>query len=164
MPIPELDPRYGEPDADPIPWTETVDALERAELFWVSTVRPDGRPHVTPLIAVWQDDALHFATGAEERKARNLAANPAVALTTGRNALHGGTDLVVEGTAVRVTDEATLHRLAAGFLAKYGEEWHFEVRDGLFHHGAGSALVLRVEPTAVLAFGKAPYSQTRYRF
>lgn len=164
MPIPELDPRYGEPAADPIPWTEAVEALERAELFWVSTVRPDGRPHVTPLIALWQDDALHFTTGAEERKGRNLAENPAVALTTGTNALHGGTDLVVEGSAVRVTDEAGLHRIAAGFLAKYGEEWRFEVRDGLFHHGPGSALVLRVAPTTVFAFGKAPYSQTRYRF
>jgi len=164
MPIPELDPRYTEPDADPIPWSEAVATLERAELFWVSTVRPDSRPHVTPLIALWQDDALYFTTGAEERKGRNLAANPAVALTTGTNALHSGTDLVAEGSAVRVEDDTELHRIAAGFLAKYGEEWRFEVRDGLFHHGPGAALVYRVAPTTVFAFGKAPYSQTRYRF
>ena len=164
MPIPELAPRYGEPAAEPVPWAEAVRALERAELFWVSTVRPDGRPHVTPLIALWQDDALHFTTGADERKGRNLAANPAVALTTGTNVLHGGTDLVVEGTAVRIADDAALHRIAAGFLAKYGEEWRFEVRAGLFHHGPGAALVLRVRPATVFAFGKAPYSQTRYRF
>jgi hypothetical protein len=165
MPIPEIDPRFSSPDADPVPWSETAAALERAELFWVSTVRPDGRPHVTPLIGLWQDDALHFCTGADERKGRNLAANPAVVLTTGTNTLHGGTDVVVEGEAVRVSDEAELQRLADGFFAKYGEEWHFEVRDGLFHHGPGDAVVHRVAPSTVFAFGKETvYSQTRYRF
>ncbi len=33
------------------------------DLLAQSTVRPDGRPHVTPLLAVWADDALHFCTG-----------------------------------------------------------------------------------------------------
>jgi hypothetical protein len=52
-----------------------------------STVRPDGRPHVTPLIAVWHAGALWFATGPEERKARNLAENPSCVLTPGRSDL-----------------------------------------------------------------------------
>ena len=59
--------------------------IERAELFWITTVRPDGRPHITPLVAVWHDGALHFCTGGEEQKALNLAANANVALTTGTN-------------------------------------------------------------------------------
>src|SRR5262245_27224490 len=42
----------------PVPWTEARSRLGAAEVFWVSTVRPDGRPHVTPLIAVWLDEAL----------------------------------------------------------------------------------------------------------
>jgi len=42
--------------------------LEDAELFWITTVRVDGRPHVTPLVAVWLDDAIHFATGAGEQQ------------------------------------------------------------------------------------------------
>ena len=49
--------------------------LETAELFWISTVRTDGRPHVTPLPAVWLDDVLYFCTGPGEQKAVNLAAN-----------------------------------------------------------------------------------------
>jgi nitroimidazol reductase NimA-like FMN-containing flavoprotein (pyridoxamine 5'-phosphate oxidase superfamily) len=164
MPETELDARYGEPGVTPVPWPETEDALVAAPLYWVTTVRPDGRPHVTPLVAVWHDGALHFSTGADERKGRNLAANPAVALTTGTNALHTGTDLVIEGDAVRLTDDAALQAVADAFLAKYGEEWHFTVADGQFAHVAGRALVYRVAPRTIFAFGKAPYSQTRYRF
>lgn len=164
MPETELDPRYSEPEAPAVPWPQAQDALVAAPLFWITTVRPEGRPHVTPLIAVWHGGALHFTTGADERKGRNLAANPAVALTTGTNALHDGTDLVVEGDAVRLTDDAELQAVADAFLAKYGEEWRFRVADGKFHHGPGVALVYRVHPTVVRAFGKAPYTQTRYRF
>jgi Pyridoxamine 5'-phosphate oxidase len=164
MPTTELDARYGEPDATAVPWEQAEGLLAAAPLYWITTLRPDGRPHVTPLVAVWHDGAMHFCTGAEERKGRNLAANPACLFTTGTNALHSGTDLVGEGDAVRVTDDAVLHEVAAAFLAKYGEEWHFQVADGSFNQGSGAALVYRVEPTVVHAFGKDPYSQTRYTF
>ena len=45
-------------------------------MYWLSTVRPDGRPHVTPLLGIWLDGALYFCTGPDERKAKNLARNP----------------------------------------------------------------------------------------
>lgn len=160
-----LDPRYSDPDALPPEWPEAEGLLAAAELFWISTVRPDGRPHVTPLPAVWADGALHFCTGPDERKARNLAANPHVTLTTGTNLWDTGYDLVVEGEAVRVSDDARLRDLAAAWERKYGDFWHFEVRDGHFHHGPGSALVFAVAPRTVFGFGKGrPFSQTRWRF
>ncbi|MEV4969965.1 pyridoxamine 5'-phosphate oxidase family protein [Streptomyces scopuliridis] len=160
----ELDTRYGEPDAVATAWTRAEGLLAEAELFWLSTVRPEGRPHVTPLLAVWADGALYFCTGAAERKALNLAQNPEVVLTTGVNALHGGCDLVIEGTAVRVTDEPRLTALATLWEAKYGAEWHFDVQDGGFAGGHGVALVFEVAPRTAFGFGKAPYSQTRWRF
>ena len=160
-----LDRRYSDPTATATPWPRAVALLESAELFWISTVRPDGRPHVTPLPAVWSEGALHFCTGAEERKALNLAANPQVVLTTGTSTWNEGYDLVVEGEAVRVTDDVRLRALAAGWESKYGEFWHFEVREGCFHHGGGSALVFSVAPRTVFGFGKGePFSQTRWRF
>jgi nitroimidazol reductase NimA-like FMN-containing flavoprotein (pyridoxamine 5'-phosphate oxidase superfamily) len=160
-----LDPRYSDPDANPPQWPEAELLLAAAELFWISTVRPDGRPHVTPLPAVWADGALHFCTGPDERKARNLGANPHVTLTTGTNLWDTGYDLVVEGEAVRVTDDARLRELAARWEEKYGDFWHFEVRDGHFHHGPGAALVFAVAPRTVFGFGKGrPFSQTRWRF
>lgn len=162
----EFDPRFSQPDAEALPWEKGREALAAAELYWVTTVRADGRPHVTPLIGVWLDGAMYFCTGPEEQKARNLAANPACALTTGANRLHGGLDLVVEGRAERVTDDARLRAVAAAYLEKYGEEWRFDARDGAFHHsdGEGVAHVFAVAPAKVLGFGKGPYSQTRWLF
>jgi hypothetical protein len=89
-----------------------------------------------------------------------------VALTTGTNALHGGTDVVVEGVAERVTDTDRLRELADAWVVKYGEEWRFDVADDAFRHtsGAGEAWVFAVRATQAFGFGKAPYSQTRWTF
>jgi nitroimidazol reductase NimA-like FMN-containing flavoprotein (pyridoxamine 5'-phosphate oxidase superfamily) len=163
-PVTQLDPRYGDEGATATRWPEARKRLEDAELFWVTTVRPDGRPHVTPLLALWLDDALYFCTGPEEQKAKNIAGNPHCILMTGRNALHEGMDLVVEGDAVNVHDDAELQRIADAYVSKYGTEWRFEVRDGAFHHGPGEAWVFEVAPAAAYAFAKGEYSHTRYLF
>jgi general stress protein 26 len=162
----ELDPRYGDPDAAATGWDQAREQLAAAELSWLTTVRPDGRPHVTPLITVMVGSTLHFCTGPDERKCRNLQSNPNVALTTGSNNLHGGIDLVVEGRAVRVTDEPTLRQLADAYVTKYGQEWRFDVGDGVFLHSGNDAgaWVFAVPATTVFGFGKDPYSQTRWSF
>jgi hypothetical protein len=158
-----LDRRFSSESAGATSWETGRVALENAEIYWLTTVRPDGRPHVTPLIAVWQDGALHFSTGPSEQKAKNIAQNPHCILTTGCNALNEGLDLVVEGDAVPVSDESQLQRLADLYDAKYG--WHFDVRDGAFHGDGGRALVYEVAPTTVFGFAKGkPFSQTRWRF
>ena len=160
-----LDQRYSAPDAAPTDWSHAEQHLRQAELYWISTVRPDGRPHVTPLIAVWSDGALYFCTGAEERKALNLSENPHCVLTTGNDDLTDGLDLVVEGDAVAVRDDRRLRKLAGEWADKYGEDWHFDVRDGAFQHSdGGAALVFEVRPATVFGFAKDPYAQTRYRF
>src|SRR3954464_4394357 len=160
----ELDTRFSDPAAQPISWEDTLEAIRRAEMFWISTVRTDGRPHVTPLVAVWLDDALHFSTGPDEQKARNLAANPHVALTTGTDDWQSGLDVVVEGEAARVTDPPLLHRLAAAWEQKWDGGWRYEGGEGGFRHDAGSALVFAVRPAKVLAFTKGGFSHTRHRF
>jgi hypothetical protein len=164
-PVTELDARFSSDDATATRWDEGRRRLAGAEVYWLSTVRPDGRPHVTPLLAVWVDGAMHFTTGPTERKAKNLASNPSCVLTTGTNALGDGLDLVVEGDAVRVTDDGSLRRIADAFVAKYGTDWRFEVRDGAFHGAGGEALVFGVAPSTVFGFGKGgTFSQTRWRF
>jgi nitroimidazol reductase NimA-like FMN-containing flavoprotein (pyridoxamine 5'-phosphate oxidase superfamily) len=161
----ELDARFSGPGASATEWAEGQRRIEEAELFWLSTVRPDGRPHVTPLISVWLDGAAHFCTGAEERKAKNLAANPNCILTTGSNLLREGLDVVIEGEARRLSDATKLARVAAAYEAKYGSEWHFDVRDGAFQGASGNeAIVFELAPTTVFGFGKGEYSQTRWRF
>jgi general stress protein 26 len=163
-PTTELDQRFSDADVSPTSWADTRRALETAELSWITTVRPDGRPHVSPLVAVWLEGAIHFSTGAEEQKAVNLRTNPQVVITTGCNSWDQGLDVVVEGSAVRVNDDALLGRLAAAWAAKWDGRWQYEARDGAFHHGQGEALVFAVAPTKVLAFTKGTFSQTAYRF
>ncbi len=160
---------FSNPDAAPTPWAVGLREVAAAETFWLSTVRPDGRPHVTPLIAVWHADAIWFTTGPEERKAHNLAANPACVLTTGRSDLvDGALDVVLEGQAEQITSDAELGPVAAAIAAKYGTEiWDFAVRDGALTHRAmgGRALVFRVVPARGLGFRKGDsFSQTTWRF
>jgi general stress protein 26 len=148
-------------------WARSKAHLEAAEVFWLSTVRPDGRPHVTPLLAVWLDDALYFCTSPPERKAKNLSHNPHCILTTGRNSLDG-LDIVVEGDAREVSDEAELGRVADAYAAKYPSDFTepegtwFGLDDAI---RAGDSLLYRVTPVTAFGFGKgASFSQTRYRF
>ncbi|HEY7283395.1 MAG TPA: pyridoxamine 5'-phosphate oxidase family protein [Actinomycetota bacterium] len=169
-PTTELDERFSAPGADTVPWSTARKLLESAQLSWITTVRADGRPHVTPLVAVWVDDALHFATGESEQKAMNLAANPHVVLTTGCNTWDQGIDVMVEGEALRVTEQAMLVRLAAAWATRWNGEWQYNVVEGGFAHdqgpnaGAGQlVLVFQVAATKILAFGKDPFSHTRYR-
>lgn len=163
-PVAELDARFSVPGAAPTEWSHARGRLETAEVYWLSTVRPDGRPHVTPVIAVWLGEALYFCTGPGERKAYNLAHTPHCVLTTGCNALGEGLDVVVEGDAVKMGDDKKLRDVAAAYEAKYGSEWHFDVRDGTFYGDGGEAVVYEVAPSVVFGFAKGEYSQTRWRF
>jgi general stress protein 26 len=162
-PIVEFDGRFSEPGSGPVPWPDVEAVLTKSEMFWLSTVRRDGRPHVTPLPTVWLDGRLHFCCGDQEQKSANLRHNPSCVLTTGTNQLHSGLDVVVEGEAVRVTDRPRLERLAALWKSKL--DWDFQVGEDAFRDADGrTGLVFEVRPAKVLSFGKHPYTQTRYRF
>jgi hypothetical protein len=158
-----LDARYSEAD-QPTPWPDAVAHLEQAGLFWVSTVRADGRPHVTPLVAVWMDGALYFTSGPAEQKSRNLAANRHCAVTTGCNTWNEGFDIVLHGEAVITRDLPLLQRVADAFAAKYGSDWAFKVGDDGTFRDHGSSLVYQLSPAQALGFGKRPFSQTRWDF
>lgn len=163
-PTPELDQRFSASDAVATPWEAVLSVLESSELFWISTVRSNQRPHVTPLPAVWHEGALYFCTGPGEQKARNLRSNDECALTTGNNRWKEGLDVVVEGRAERVADDEFLRELAGMWDTKYDGDWRYEVRDGAFHHEHGLAHVFEVRPVKVLAFAKGGFARTRYRF
>jgi len=160
----ELNADFSSPEAVAPPWQRVVEVLQTSEIFFLSTVRGNGRPHVTPIPAVWHDGALHICTGKQEQKAKNLTSNPYCVLTTGTNRLRTGLDVVVEGRAEPVLDQSRLEHLAGLWLSKL--DWPFEVVEGGFSDGHhGTATVYAVAPDKVLAFGKGePFSQTRYRF
>jgi general stress protein 26 len=165
-PVTTLDQRFSDPDAAATGWDQTRRVLEEAELFWVTTVRADGRPHMTPLVAVWSNGALHFCTGGSEQKAVNLRGNSHVILSTGCSTWDRGLDVVVEGDAVQVTDDDVLRRLAGAWAAKWHGQWQYQVRDGAFYDPGSTdpVLVFAVAPAKVLAFAKGTFSHTRHRF
>lgn len=164
-PAMHFDRRYSSENAEAASWQDAIGVLETAELFWLATVRSDGRPHVVPLNAVWHDGAMHFCTGADEQKVRNLATNPHCSITTGHNVSDGGLDVIVEGVPRRITDQQSLQDLASAWESKYGAAWHFDVGDGVFRSGDHEAFVFRIAPITAYGFGKGEVSsQTRWTF
>lgn len=154
--------------ARPIPWAKARGRLEQGDTYWLATVRPDGRPHAVPVLAVWTDGALHFVASGTSRKAKNLAHNSHCVITVRSHAL----DLVVEGEATKVCDAAKLKRVAEVYASKYG--WHVTVRDGAFHDAEGAPTagpppyeVYEVTPTVAFGFGtreETMAAATRWRF
>jgi hypothetical protein len=99
-----------------LPWTRAQDLLAgesptKDVPFFLNTVSPDGRPHSVGIGAIWFDDALYFVSGPRTRKSRNIKANPACTVSVRLT----GLDLVLEGDALRITDESTLDRIAARY-------------------------------------------------
>jgi hypothetical protein len=160
----ELDPRYTNSGAHPAHWTEARSMPAEAELYWIATVRPSPGPHMTPVAGAWHDGALWFCSQPHERKVRNLASNPRCALLTGTNRLSSGVDIVLEGRAVRVTEEKRLEEAAEVFRRKYGPMWDYVVDSDTLSGSIGRAWAFSVAPETVFAFTKGCVSQTRWRF
>ncbi|WP_280362295.1 pyridoxamine 5'-phosphate oxidase family protein [Nocardia wallacei] len=156
---------FSSPGAQATSWAAALAVLGAAEVFWLSTVRPDGRPHVTPLLAAWSQGGMYFTTGGQERKARNLEHNPHCVLTTGTNSLTG-VDVAIEGVASAVDERSERARAVTDLERKYGT--HLTSPEGSWHRlgeavVAGDVRLYRVAPTVGFAFGKLPMSsQTRY--
>ncbi|MEO7663782.1 MAG: pyridoxamine 5'-phosphate oxidase family protein [Candidatus Limnocylindrales bacterium] len=166
-PTGEIDPRYSDPSAEPTAWGDAVDILQGAMTFWISTVRTDGRPHVTTVASVWYDGAMYLTTGDQEQKRVNLASNRACVLTTGGNGF-AGLDVVIEAEAVEVLDTEELEAIADAYVDKYAGTFEYDVdASGMHLKGDPAAVVrcYRLEPVTVFGFHKGdPFSQTRWRF
>jgi hypothetical protein len=118
-----------------------------------------------PLGVLWIDGSFYFNAGPGTRKARNIANNPRCVVTVATHPF----DIVVEGEAVKVTDDAELQRIAEVYAA---EGWQPSVRDGaLYAEFSAPAAgpppwdVYEVTPKTVFALGTAePFGATRFRF
>ncbi|MEA2575534.1 MAG: hypothetical protein QOH93_2832 [Chloroflexia bacterium] len=140
-----------------IPWTQVRDLLTTANTQWLTTVRPDGRPHIRPVGPVWVGGAMYFTTGQGTRKGANLARNTHCAIAFA----NGGLDIVIEGLAVQVKDQATIERLAEVYTS---QGWPATAGDGALDAPYD---VYKITPTVAFCLGtteETAVHTTRDRF
>lgn len=161
----------------PVDWAAIIEKLDtastpradahNARTTWLSTTNQDGSPHVTPVGALWMEGTFWFQTGARTRKARNVERDPrcSVALSV------LDADVVLEGSAARVTDSGLIARLAKAWA---DQGWPAEPDES----GAGITApfnapsqgpppwnVYRVAArSAVVIVGTEPGGLTRFKF
>jgi hypothetical protein len=155
---------------DPVPWSRALEFLEDGKIVgnqtaFLATTRPDGRPHLAGVGAIWAEGKVWIVSGPGTRKSRNLAERPDCSVAMSFD----GMDLVIEGRAERVTDDATLQRIAKHY-ADGG--WPARVEDAAFtyDYSAPSAgpppwFVYAIEPVTVYGvLASEPGGATRWRF
>lgn len=165
-PTTRLDTRYSNPAAEAAPWAESEQRVAGAEVAWLVSVREDGRPHSTPVVPVWHEGKAYFHTGPGEQKYDNLLANPHVLLLAGDTNWDGGLDVVIEGTAAIVRDEAVLKIVAELNGRRWDGRWKLTPLDGQLSHRPGfSSTAFEITPTKAFGHAKGdPFGQTNYRF
>jgi hypothetical protein len=159
---------------EPLAWERAQEGLKAEGLLqgpsgdghphthWLVTARADGKPHIMPVGAVWDGTVFYFTSGPGTQKSTNLAHDPRCSIAVAAK----GLDIVVEGEARRVTDEAKLQEIAKAF-----DDWGPTVKDGAFTHefsapSAGPPPWYVYEFTPKTVFGLAtaePYGATRWR-
>jgi len=93
--------------------------LEERHLATLTTLRPDGTPHVVPVGFTWDGEAglVRIITFAASRKARNLAARPGTRAAVCQ--VDGGRWLTLEGPAVLTDDPARVAEAVRRYRQRY---------------------------------------------
>lgn len=151
-----MDVRPG-PGSDAAPRPAAPPAAIRQRLgstpvAWLTTVRPDGAPHLVPVWFLWVDEGFVVFSKPDARKTRNVEAEDRVMLAFGRAEDDFDVQLV-EGKAhvMPVTAADILPALAAELEAKYGE-WMDAIGLTLDEFAATYRAVIRIEPTNFLGW------------
>jgi hypothetical protein len=139
-----------------LPWSWAEERLATSHDYWVATVRSDGRPHLMPVWAVWDGGALWWSSSVGSSKARNLAADGRCSIATD----NAWEPVVVQGTAVRVTDPDALARFIRLENEKYETDYGVDFLDPSVN------ATFRVEPSWVFSLTEDDFegSPTRWVF
>ena len=146
-------PGYGMPAGTKglLSWEWTEKRLRTSHNYYLMTVRPDSTPHTMPVWGIWVEGRFYFSTGAQSRKARNLAANSACIVCTDNPA----EAVIVEGTASPMADAALLAALSPDYKQKYKS---FELDPKL-------GPIFEVRPRVVFGLREATFkAATRWTF
>jgi hypothetical protein len=150
---PELERSLAGEKSGTTSWEVARDRLANPEdqrTSWLATTRPDGRPHLMPVIAFWIDGAIHIVAGEGTRKARNLAADGRCVIATSSTTLPS-LDIVVEGRADPLIDNDAVGHIAEVLSAS---GWPLGAKgDKVYPHaptaGPPPYTILRIVPSKV---------------
>lgn len=151
---------YGLPDTEEglLEWSTIEQRLVASKHYWLSTVRPDGRPHTIPRWGVWLDDRFYYDGSPATRHARNAELNPNCTLTLE----DGWRAVILEGTSVTTRADAALGaRLAAAF-EKYHDDGYSPAADAWSGEDGGGLRVFT--PRTAMAWTTFPTDATRFVF
>jgi Pyridoxamine 5'-phosphate oxidase len=136
----------------PPTWDSITERIRSSRNYWICSISPDSQPHALPVWGVWFEDRLYFVTKRASKKARNLLANPKVAIH-----LESGDDVVsFQGRVEEVSDPTRLAQVAAVYATKYnGDEIYPDIE-----------VVFELRPRLAFTWLERDYHQTatRWRF
>ncbi len=152
-------PGYGIPETREgmLPWSYVQERLREAQNYWISTSNAKGKPHATPVWAVWRDDVLYFDGGPDTRRGRDMAVNPFIAVH-----LEDGSRVVILEGMVRELTRPPLdlrEYLAKEYARKYSG-MGYEPTPETWENGGLYAF----RPNLVLAWTEFPKDTTRWQF
>jgi PPOX class probable F420-dependent enzyme len=94
--------------------------LELEPVVWLSTVRPDGGPHLVPIWFWWDGDALLVFSKPDAQKVRNLRERPAVMLALGN--AEADFDVAMLVGRAELLERPTSEVMPEAHLAKYARQ------------------------------------------
>ena len=156
---PAMPDGYGVPETTTglLTWDQVEPRLRDSLHYWISSVRPDGRPHSVPRWGVWVDGRFWYDGAPTTRHTRNVEHNPAVTLT-----LESGSEVVIvegESHATRA-DPDDLGGLLAEAFGKYADSGYSPAADSWAGADGGGLRV--IAPHRVLAWFAFPTDVTRF--
>jgi PPOX class probable F420-dependent enzyme len=107
-------------DAPTVASARILRFLEQEPIVWLSTVRPDGNPHLVPIWFSWDGEALLIFSKPDAQKVRNLRSRPTVMLALGDAEADFDIGLL-KGTA-ELLDAPAREVLTPEHLAKYAAQ------------------------------------------
>jgi hypothetical protein len=143
--------RDGSAPGELLPWAQVVEWLEAARNYWISTTRPDGRPHAKPVWGLWLDGMVMFSTDPTSVTGRNLAAGSQMQIH-----LESGDEVaILDGVVEHPSDPGLLARFADAYDSKYG------IRVDV---ASDHTPILALRPRTVMSWTEANYPGTATRW
>lgn len=149
---PVTEESYGIPEGKDgmLTWDFVDESMATDQSYWVTTIRPNGMPHVRPTWGVWLGDTFYCGGGEQTRWVQNLATNSEIVV----HREDAEEVVIIEGNAERIDHESSGETLIERVDTAYEEK--YDIRHG--------TPFFAVRPLTVFAWSDYPTDATRWKF